>query len=68
MALAVGLITTCQTLFSSAVAVVFGYIATISGYTAAWLFSAFLCLTLLPLLHWVPSSRAARSAFPRKAC
>jgi MFS family permease len=65
MALAVGLITTCQTLISSAVAIVFGFIAIISGYTAAWLFSAFLCLILLPLLHWVPPSRAARPALSR---
>lgn len=68
MALAVGFIITCQTLFSSAVAIAFGFLATTSGYTAAWLFSAFLCLTLLPLLHWVPSSRAKQSAFSRKEC
>jgi len=62
MALAVGLIITSQTLFRSAVAIVFGFLAVTSGYTAAWLFSAFLCLSLLPLLYWVPSSRAARPA------
>lgn len=60
MALAVGLIITCQTLFRSAVAIAFGYLAVTSGYTVAWLFSAFLCLSLLPLLRWVPPSRAAR--------
>jgi len=60
MALAVGLIMTCQMLSSSAVAIVFGFIATISGYTVAWLFSPLLCLALLPLLYWVPSSRAPR--------
>ena len=65
MALAVGLIVTCQTLFRSVVATVFGFLVVTSGYTAAWLFSAFLCLTLLPLLRWVPPSRAARSAFSR---
>jgi len=61
VALAVGVIITCQTLFASAVAIVFGYVAEILGYTAAWLFSAFLCLTLLPLLYWLPPSRAARA-------
>lgn len=66
MALAVGFIITCQTLFSSAVAIAFGFLVTTSGYTAAWLFSAFLCLALLPLLHWVPSSRAKQSAFSKE--
>ncbi len=60
VALGIALMNSIQVLLGSAIAVTFGYVALLAGFTVAWLYAGGLALALLPLLRWVTPNRATR--------
>ncbi len=58
LALGIAVVNSIQVLLGALCAVVFGYIAAISGFTAAWIFAGVLTLALVPLVFLVTPNRA----------
>jgi MFS family permease len=60
VALGVGVVNSVQVLAGSFLAVLFGFLAAVEGYTVAWLFAGALTVALLPLALLVTPNRATR--------
>lgn len=67
LALGLSFLNSIQIFLGSALAIVFGYLAGVSGYTVAWWFAGAIALAPLLLLFWVSGRRGAvaRPALPR---
>lgn len=62
LALGVGVVNSIQVLIGSGLAVLFAYVVSVAGFTAAWTFAGLGALALLPSLWFVRPNRAPGSA------
>jgi len=61
LALGVGVVNSIQVILGSGIAVIFGVLVALYGYTVAWEFAGVLTVGVLPLLLFVTPNRAPRS-------
>lgn len=64
LALGVAVVNSIQVGIGSALAVLFGFLVALEGYTAAWVLAGAIALLLLPLLGWVRPNRGAVASSP----
>jgi MFS family permease len=64
LALGIAVVNSIQVLLGGAIAIAFGYVAVLAGFTSAWIFVGVLTLVLIPLVLLVAPNRAGPPVAP----